>query len=262
MTDVQVTVLTPTENRRVAQAMLDYGMLAEGDRVLVAVSGGIDSLVLAWLLHNWRRKAPIAYEVQTVHIDMQPDSGQPGSRAAATAAQLAALGIACEILPAEQPVVLEKGANPAGLCHRCARNRRRQLFERARQGGCGKLAFGHHRDDIVETFFINLTSGGNISTMRPKQALFSGRLALIRPLAYLEKEEIRAIGRRLRLEPVPATCPLAEQTRRKDIRDLLQYMYGQIPGSREQVFAALGNVRSEYLLIQKERESCAPALTA
>jgi tRNA 2-thiocytidine biosynthesis protein TtcA len=241
----------------VAQAMLDYGMLAEGDRVLIAVSGGIDSLVLAWLLHDWRRKAPISYEVQAVHIDMQPENGQPGGRAVATAAQLASLGIACEILPAEQPVVLEEGADPAGLCHRCARNRRRQLFERARQGGCGKLAFGHHRDDIVETFFINLTSGGNISTMRPKQELFSGRLALIRPLAYLEKEEIRAIGRRLGLglEPVPATCPLAEQTRRKDIRDLLQHIYGQIPGSREQIFAALGNVRSEYLLVPERKNN-------
>ncbi|WP_417915971.1 tRNA lysidine(34) synthetase [Candidatus Electronema sp. JC] len=248
-------VLTAAENRRVAQAMLDYGMLAEGDRVLIAVSGGIDSLVLAWLLHDWRRKAPISYEVQAVHIDMQPENGQPGGRAVATAAQLAALGIVCEIFPAEQPVVLEEGADPTGLCHRCARNRRRQLFERARQGGCGKLAFGHHRDDIVETFFINLTSGGNISTMRPKQELFSGRLALIRPLAYLEKEEIRAIGRRLRLEPVPATCPLAEQTRRKDIRDLLQHIYGQIPGSREQIFAALGNVRSEYLLLQERKNN-------
>ncbi|TAA74087.1 MAG: tRNA 2-thiocytidine biosynthesis protein TtcA [Candidatus Electronema aureum] len=256
-------ILSVGENRRVAQAMLDYGMLADGDRVLAAVSGGIDSLVLAWLLHYWQRKAPIAYEVEVVHIDMQPDdNGRHSNRAEQTAAQLAALGIACQILPAEQPVVLEEGADPAGLCHRCARNRRRQLFEQARQSDCGKLAFGHHRDDIVETFFINLTSGGNISTMRPKQELFSGRIALIRPLAYLEKEEIRAIGKRLGLEPVPATCPLAEQTRRKDIRDLLQHIYAQLPGSREQIFAALGNVRAEYLLLQETKRSCRPPLTA
>ena len=250
-------VLSAGENRRVAQAMLDYRMLAEGDRVLIAVSGGIDSLVLAWLLHYWQSKAPIAYEMQVVHIDMQPDNGRPGSRAGQTAAQLAALDIACAILPVEQPVVLEEGADPTGLCHRCARNRRRQLFEYARQSSVSKLAFGHHRDDIVETFFINLTSGGNISTMRPKQELFSGRLSLIRPLAYLEKEEIRAIGKRLGLEPVPATCPLAEQTRRTDIRQLMKQIYEQIPGSREQIFAALGNVRTDYLLLQDTKRAYA-----
>ena len=233
--------------------MLDYGMLADGDRVLIAVSGGIDSLVLAWLLHDWRRKAPISYEVQAVHIDMQPQDGQPGGRANETAAQLAALGITCRILPTEQPMTFSEGDDARGVCRRCASGRRRQLFELARQEGWSTLALGHHRDDIVETFFINLTSGGNISTMRPKQVLFSGRLALIRPLAYLEKEEIQAIGRRLRLEPVPATCPLAEQTRRKDIWDMLGQIYAQIPGSREQIFAALGNVRSEYLLLQNQR---------
>lgn len=233
--------------------MLDYEMLADGSRVLIAVSGGIDSLVLAWLLHDWRRKAPISYEVQAVHIDMQPQDSQPGIRARETAAQLAALGIACRILPTEQPVAFSEGDDARGVCRRCSSGRRRQLFELARQEGWSTLALGHHRDDIVETFFINLTSGGNISTMRPKQVLFSGRLALIRPLAYLEKEEIQAIGRRLGLEPVPATCPLAEQTRRKDIRDLLRQIYAQIPGSREQIFAALGNVRSEYLLLQNQR---------
>lgn len=249
------SVLSADENRRTAQAMLDYQMLAEGDRVLIAVSGGIDSLVLAWLLHDWRRKAPIAYEVQAVHIDRPAAGGEPSSRAQETAAQLAALGIACRILPTEQPMTLAADGDARGICHRCARSRRRQLFELARQEGWSKLAFGHHRDDLVETFFINLTSGGNISTMRPKQELFSGRLSLIRPLAYLTKEDIGGIGARLGLKAVPSNCPLAEQTRRTEIRDLLRHIYGQLPGSREQIFAALANVRSEYLLIQQHRSA-------
>jgi tRNA 2-thiocytidine biosynthesis protein TtcA len=246
-------ILSAGGNRRIAQAMMDYGMLSHGDRVLVAVSGGIDSLVLAWVLHNWRRKAPIDYSVQAVYVDMRPVDGQRGSRAGQVADRLASLGLSCVTLETEQPVPEQtaSGADASGVCFQCARNRRRRLFEYARQERYNTIALGHHRDDIVETFFINLTSGGNISTMRPKQELFSGRLALIRPLAYLEKEEIQGIGGRLGLDPVASDCPLSEKTRRRDVRGLLEHIYAQIPGSREHIFAALGNVRQDYLLLRK-----------
>jgi len=252
------SVLTAGENRRIAKAMLDYTMLADGDRVLVAVSGGIDSLVLAWVLHNWRRKAPINYEVHPVYVDMRPrvPEAETGHRAGLICERLAALGLSCRVLPAELPTLQEAQQNEAGtettgICFQCARNRRRLLFDHAREHGFQTIALGHHRDDIVETFFINLTCSGNISTMRPKQVLFSGRLALIRPLAYLVKEEIWGIGKRLGLDPVASDCPVSEKTRRKDIRGLLEHMYDRIPGSREHIFAALGNVRQDYLLLQE-----------
>ncbi len=247
MTDV----LTPVENRLIGRALHDYSMLAHGDRVLVAVSGGIDSLVLARVLVFWRKKAPIEFAVQAIHLDMRPGQNGPGEIACRIVQQLDEAGLSCKVLPARHPLPSSDDASNSStkdVCFTCARNRRNQLFEFAENNQYNVLALGHHCDDIVETFFLNLTCAGNISTMRPRQDLFSGRLSLIRPLAYLRKNEIITIGQRLGLQPAPADCPLAGNTRRQDVREMLELIYERIPGSRSQVFAALGNVRQEYLL--------------
>jgi len=245
--------LTRNVNRRIGRAMHDYAMLADGDQVLIAVSGGIDSLVLAWLLGDWRRKAPVHYELRAVHVDMEPGTDARGSTAGRVAEIVGAFGLDLHILPAiwrPDPQTLPSAASAHDLCFQCARSRRTQLFGYARQHGCNKIAFGHHQDDIIETFLLNLTSAGNISTMVPRQDLFSGRLALIRPLAYLDKGEIEQIGRDLGLEPVRSACPLSEKTRRLAIHQLAEQIYQQIPGAKEHIFAALGNVRQHYLLKQ------------
>jgi len=234
--------------------MHDYGMLADADRILVAVSGGMDSLVLLAILLHWRKKAPIDYQVQAIHVDMEPATDSPDKAASLVAEQVKGLGLELHILPAQyHPSAQDIERAESGgkdLCFQCARSRRTQLFAYARDHGFNKLALGHHRDDIIETFLLNLTCAGNISTMIPLQSLFDGRLTLIRPLAYLDKEEVEGLGRTLAFAPVRSACPLSEETRRRDIHQLAKHMYAQIPGAKEHIFAALGNVRSGYLLKQ------------
>lgn len=247
-------MLSRSVNRRVGRAMHAYSMLEEGDRVLVAVSGGVDSLFLSWLLGFWQRKAPISYHIQAVHIDMEPGADGPGPTARAVEGQLGRIGMGCVVIPTiwQAPVFAEghelSAADSKDVCFACAKNRRKQLFDYARREQFNKIALGHHRDDIIETFFINICFASNISTMVPRQDLFEGRLALIRPLAFLDKEEIVSLAAELGLEPAPTNCPLSEKTKRMEVRHLLADLYDRIPEAKTRIFAALANVRQEYLL--------------
>lgn len=231
-------------NRRIGRAMHDYGMLSDCDRVLVAVSGGVDSMVLAWLLRMWQKKAPISYFVHAVNIDSgfrgpEKDTVRPSER---IGAQMKNFGVDFSV---------EKGrvsSEDKQSCFFCARQRRNQLFELAREGGYTKLALGHHKDDLVETLFLNMLYSGNISTMVPRQDLFGGKLSLIRPLAYLEKTEIRGIADKLGIRPVDNLCPLAGDTRREEVRRILADIYRDVPGAKSSIFASLANIREEYVL--------------
>ncbi len=242
--------------RKIGHAMADYQMLADGDQVLVAVSGGIDSLVLTRVLLLWQRRAPIRYTLRCVHVDMEPGpDGAPGFVARQVRTSLAHMGAQCDILPAYWRIEEHAGnaAENKDFCFHCARNRRTLLFAHARQQGFSLLALGHHRDDIVETFMLNLTRGGNLSTMLPRQDLFSGRLALVRPLAYLSKNEVKSLGQRFGLSPVNPQCPLSEQTSRRQVQKAIDALEAHLPDARATMFSALANLRPDYLLDARYR---------
>lgn len=230
-------------NRLIGQAMHTYNMLDDGDTVLIAVSGGIDSLVLAAILQEWQKKAPITYTISAIHLDM----GFEGADIVPS--------IAGQFKKMHLPLEIEWTAfgrsavsNEKSGCFHCARNRRSRLFALARDKKCNKLALGHHKEDIIETFFINLLYSGNISTMVPSQPLFNGNLTVIRPLAFLDKEQVATLGRHFELKASENPCPLSGTTKRETVRRLLGDLYNKDEHIKGNIFAALSNVRQDYLL--------------
>ncbi len=237
-------MLSSRVNKRIGQAMSDYSMLADGDHVLLAVSGGVDSLVLAWVLREWQKKAPITYHLHAVHIDMNIwEKGMEGENPLkAVHTQMRKTGLHMHV---EKSLPLPDDERS---CFSCSKLRRKQLFDLASRFKCNKIAFGHHKDDLLETLFINMFYSGNISTMVPAQQLFDGRLTVIRPLAYLEKFEVEKIAESVGLTAVFNLCPLSGKTQREKVQTILENIYKEIPGAKASLFASMKNVREGYLL--------------
>ena len=231
-------------NRKIGRAMHDYSMFAEGDRILVAVSGGVDSLTLACVLKMWQKKAPIHFGLAALFIDhgfwkAQDGAVDPGE---SITRQLQNVSLNVQIAT-EWPI-----DEAERTCFLCSRNRRSRLFDIAREQGFNKIALGHHKDDLIETFMLNAIYSGNISTMVPKQDLFGGTLSIVRPMAYLDKYEVSQIAAGLQLTALENLCPLSGDTRREKVRNLLQTLYQEEPAAQSSLFAALANVRKDYLL--------------
>ena len=240
--------LPPRINHLAGKAMHDYDMLADGDRVLLAVSGGVDSLILVWLLNHWRQKAPINYELLAVHLDM----GFGGGTWEPVEEELRRFPVPFFSEKTDygrKALLAEQGKSG---CFYCARQRRNRLFALAREKGFNKIAFGHHKEDIIETFFLNIFYSGNISTLVPRQDFFNGKLAIIRPMALLEKSHIRSLADGLGITPVANPCPLSEDSKRSDIRRLMNKLFEDDPHIKSNIFRAMSNVKTEYLLRAKQ----------
>ncbi|MDX1775975.1 MAG: ATP-binding protein [Desulfobulbales bacterium] len=239
-----MSILSKAANQSIGRALHRYSMLADSDRVLLAVSGGVDSLVLAWTLKFWQRKAPIRYEISAIFID----NGFDTATGVKVDAQLQKIGVPCRIESTDiwqRAAAMEEGKS---ICFHCARLRRNRLFEIAAEEGFNKIGFGHHKDDILETFFMNLLYAGNISTMVPKQKLFAGRIHIIRPLAFLGKKEITEIAAAAGIEPVKNPCPRDNDSKRQEARRIVAMLSDLGPNVKANIFAALANIRKGYML--------------
>ncbi len=237
-------------NRTVGRALHRYDMISDGDRILVGVSGGKDSLTMMWLLNERRARIPIDYHLLAVYVDL----GFPDGFGAALKAHAEKSGYAIRIEQTEYGVISHGPENRENPCFLCSRLRRKRLFEIAAETGCNKVALGHNKDDIIETLFINMFYAGEISTMIPKQPFFGGEFEIIRPLAYSDEDSIRRFARECAFPEFINPCPTAGSSKRQEVKQLLQQFYRSNKKIKGNIFRSMSNVRAEYLLKPQSRK--------
>jgi tRNA 2-thiocytidine biosynthesis protein TtcA len=229
----------------VGKAIEDYAMIADGDRVMVCLSGGKDSYTLLDVLLSLQRSAPIQFDLVAVNLDQK----QPGFPAHVLPEYLGALGVPYDILEQDTYSVVKRVV-PEGrtMCGLCSRLRRGRLYRYAAENGITKIALGHHRDDIVETLFLNLFFGGRMKSMPPKLLSEDGRHVVIRPLAYVPEREIDRYARAREFPIIPCKlCGSQDNLQRVAVKRMLAEWEREFPGRTETIFSAMRNVATSHL---------------
>jgi tRNA 2-thiocytidine biosynthesis protein TtcA len=233
--------------RRLAgQAIADYDMIGEGDKVMACLSGGKDSYAMLDILLHLRARAPVAFDIVAVNLDQK----QPGFPEHVLPEYLTRLGVPFHI-ENQDTYSIVKRVIPEGktLCSLCSRLRRGVLYRVAQELGATRIALGHHRDDILQTFFLNLFYGGKLKAMPPKLVSDDGRNVVIRPLAYCEERDLEAYAELRQFPIIPCTlCGSQENLKRKEVKALLREWEKRFPGRVESLFTGLQNVIPSHLL--------------
>ena len=231
-------------NRNVGKALHSYNMIEDGDRIAVGLSGGKDSWALLYVLSERLRRIPITYSLVGIHIDPGFDT----ATSTVVEAYAGTLGIGVQVEKTDIGIVAHSEENRENPCFLCARRRRQRLFEVADQLGCNKLALGHHKDDLIETLFINMFYAGELSTMVPRQTLYNGKFTIIRPLAYTDEKSIERFARHMNWPICENSCPSAGRSKRGEVKEMLSSLYHSNKKIRGNIFRAMHHVREDYLL--------------
>ncbi|MBI2320192.1 MAG: tRNA 2-thiocytidine(32) synthetase TtcA [Betaproteobacteria bacterium] len=233
--------------RRLAgEAIADFGMIASGDRVMVCLSGGKDSYGLLDVLLALRARSPVPFDLIAVNLDQR----QPGFPERVLPDYLSGLGVPFRIVVQDTYSVVKRVV-PEGrtLCSLCSRLRRGALYRVASEIGASKIALGHHRDDILETFFLNLFHGGRLKAMPPKLVSDDGLHVVIRPLAYVKEADLEAYAKAKQFPIIPCELCGSQQTlQRKSVKAMLREWDKRFPGRTETVFGSLTRVSPSHLL--------------
>ena len=235
--------------RDVGRAIADFDMIADGDLVMVCLSGGKDSYTLLDILSSLQRHAPINFELHAVNLDQK----QPGFPEQVLPEYLENLGVTYKILEQDTySIVTDKVPEGRTFCGLCSRLRRGILYNYAESIGANKIALGHHRDDIVETLFLNMFYGGKLKAMPPKLLSDDRRNIVIRPLAYCKEAEISRYAELAGFPIIPCNlCGSQDNLQRQAIKNMLQGWQREHPGRIETIFRAISNVSLSQLADSK-----------
>jgi tRNA 2-thiocytidine biosynthesis protein TtcA len=230
------------------KVILDYKMIEEGDKVLIGVSGGADSLALLDLLDSPMIFTP-SFSFIAVNIDMGFDPTYQSYEALEKYFQENDYRYVME--KTDIGNLAHSDFNKKNPCFLCSRLRRKRIFEIADAEGCNKIAFAHHRDDIIETLLINMFYGREISTMMPNQKIFSGKLHIIRPLAYLREELVKKYSKERQFPVLKNDCPTSLTSKRVYVKNLLNELERDNKEIRDNIYKAMSHVKPDYLLPKK-----------
>lgn len=231
--------------RQVGNAITDFNMIEPNDRIMVCLSGGADSYTMLDILMNLQKSAPINFELLAVNLDQK----QPGFPENILPNYLQSLGIKYHIIEKDTySIVKEKIPEGATMCGLCSRLRRGTLYGFAESINATKIALGHHKDDIVETLFLNMFYGSKLSAMPPKLLSDDGRNIVIRPLAYCRESSIKAFAEQKAFPIIPCTlCGSQDNLQRQTIKAMLHCWDQQHPGRVEQIFNSMQNIAPSQL---------------
>ena len=239
--------LTKTGNyisTRIGRAIADYGLIEDKDRILVAVSGGNDSLSMLKLLKERQSWAPVDYELIAVHISTDILRAGDKARRGRLKKFFKDIGVKGYF----KKVRIRGSERPS--CFWCSWNRRKCLFFTADSLGCNKVALGHHKDDIIETLLLNLFYHGEFSAMNPRQELFKGQIKIIRPLCYVEEDVIKKFARESRFPSETCRCPNADISKRRMVKDIIRKLEKTCPHVKTKIFKSISRVKKEYINIK------------
>jgi len=231
-------------SKKVGKACWDYKMLRDGDRILLAVSGGKDSLTLLRVMKERQQFVPVDYKLIACHVDM----GFDWVNTDLLRSHFESEGVEYVIAKPGDKWDRDGKFN----CFWCSWNRRKVLFDLMGSMNCSKLALGHHMDDITETMLMNLMFNGEIGTMKPYQEMFKGGFAIIRPLAYVEEKELKRVATRLELPVIKSQCPNGDSSKRRLVKGIISEIERHNRNVKKNIFRSLQRVREEYLLSTPE----------
>jgi tRNA 2-thiocytidine biosynthesis protein TtcA len=244
--DYEAGKLAKRLRRQVGEAIADFGMIEAGDRVMVCLSGGKDSHALLDVLLSLQEKSPAKFELIAVNLDQK----QPGFPAEVLPKYLESLGVPFRIVEQDTYSIVKRVV-PEGktLCSLCSRLRRGVLYRVASELGATKIALGHHRDDILATFFLNLFHGGKLKAMPAKLRSDDGKHVVIRPLAYVEEKDLVRYAEEKAFPIIPCTlCGSQDNLQRKVVGRMIEEWEKRHPGRTDSILRALSNVAPSHLL--------------